>query len=60
MMSMSRSVMSMHCLAKILESVRSCTVVDVEISSNVFGFVVNVNDSIIVHFLERRCYVSSE
>ena len=29
------------------------TVVDVELSSNVFGFVVNVNDSIIVRFLQR-------
>ena len=37
-----------------------CTVVDVEISSNVFGFVVNVNDSIIVRFLVRRCYIISE
>ena len=37
-----------------------CTVVDVEVSSNVFGFVVNVNDSIIVRFLVGRCYVISE
>ena len=37
-----------------------CAVVDVEVSSNVFGFVVNVNDSIIVRFLVRRCYVISE
>ena len=29
-----------------------CTVVNVEISSNVFGFVVNVNDSIIALFSE--------
>lgn len=31
-----------------------------EISSNVFGLVVNVNDSIIVRFLVRRCYVINE
>ena len=37
-----------------------CTVVDVEISSNVFGFFVIVNDSIIVRFLVRCCYVISE
>ena len=37
-----------------------CAVVDVEISSNVFGFVVNVNNSISVRFLVRGSYVISE
>ena len=31
-----------------------CTVVDVEVSSNVFGFVVNVSDGIIVQKLSAR------
>ena len=37
-----------------------CMIVDVEICKNVFGFLVNVNDSIIVRFLVRCCYVISE